>query len=319
MPRILNIGSINLDEVFSVPHFIRPGETMSCRAYERFVGGKGNNQSTALGRAGARVHHGGKVGQDGLFAVELLAHSNVDTSRVRTAGVPTGRALIQVDETGQNCIILYGGANRDITHDDVDAFLKGWGKGDAILFQNEISALAYAMEEAKKRGLKIYFNPSPADDLLAELPLEAVDCFILNEVEGAMLTGQETGSGGAGGLQSPETGLQHIISGGMESQVDSMLAALRKRFPGAELLLTLGAAGSLYSGPDGLRMAVPAKAVRAVDTTAAGDTFTGYFLAARLRGEDIRTALEEATAAAAFCVQKPGAAASIPYRAKLGL
>ncbi|MFH2116369.1 MAG: ribokinase [Spirochaetota bacterium] len=292
MPRILNIGSINLDEVFSVPHFIRPGETMSCRGYERFVGGKGNNQSTALGRAGAAVHHAGRIGQDGHFAIELLAQSNVDTSRVRSAEVPTGRALIQVDEQGQNCIILFGGANRAITPEDVDAFLEGWGDGDAVLFQNEISSLPYAMEEAKKKGLRIYFNPSPADELLAGLPLDSVDCFILNEVEGAMLAGLEAGP-------------------------DAMLAALRSRFPRAELLLTLGASGARYDSPDGTRVTVPAERVIAVDTTAAGDTFTGYFIAARLRGEDPRVAMEEATAAAAICVQKPGAATSIPYQAEL--
>lgn len=292
MPRILNIGSINLDEVFSVPHFIRPGETMSCRSYQRFVGGKGNNQSTALGRAGAKVCHAGKIGQDGHFAVELLVQSGVDTSRIRSAELPTGRALIQVDPTGQNCIILFGGANQAITQEDVGLFLEGWGKGDAVLFQNEISDLAYALAEAKKKGLRIYFNPSPADELLDGLPLDAVDCFILNEVEGAMLAGLETGP-------------------------DAMLSALRKRFPRAELVLTLGASGARYDGPDGTRVSVPAKKVKAVDTTAAGDTFTGYFIAARLRGADPQAAMEEANAAAAICVQKPGAAASIPFRAEL--
>ena len=296
MPRILNIGSINLDEVFSVPHFIRPGETMSCRTYERFVGGKGNNQSTALGRAGADVHHAGKIGQDGLFAVELPACSGVDVSRVQNSEVPTGRALIQVDDTGQNCIILFGGANRAITPDDVDSFLEGWGEGDAILFQNEISSLSYAMAVARKKGLRIYFNPSPADEVLADLPLDAVDCFILNEVEGAMLSGLEA---------SPA------------ADPDVMLAVLRRRFPRAELLLTLGASGARYEGMDGIRIAVPARRVKAVDTTAAGDTFTGYFIAARLRGESPQAALEEATAAAAICVQKPGAAASIPYRTEI--
>jgi ribokinase len=273
---------------------------MSCRSYERFIGGKGNNQSTALGRAGAKVHHGGKIGQDGQAAVELLALSGVDTSRVRSTEVPTGRALIQVDQTGQNCIILFGGANQAISSEDVDFFLEGWGPGDAVLFQNEISALAYAMEKAKKKGLSIYFNPSPADERLAGLPLDAVDCFILNEVEGAILAGLEPGT--------PE----------LSSQADVMLAALRRRFPLAELLLTLGASGARYESPDGTSVSVPAERVRAVDTTAAGDTFTGYFIAARLRGDSPQRAMKEAAAAAAICVQKPGAAASIPFRTELG-
>ncbi|MDX9956962.1 MAG: ribokinase [Spirochaetia bacterium] len=316
MPRILNIGSINLDEVFSVPHFIRPGETMSCRTYERFVGGKGNNQSTALGRAGADVHHAGKIGQDGHFAAELLADSGVDISRVRSAEVPTGRALIQVDETGQNCIILFGGANRAITRDDIDSFLEGWSKGDSVLFQNEISSLAYAMDEARKKGLRIYFNPSPADELLAGLPLDAVDCFILNEVEGAMLAGAEA-SMGASQVAWPDAAPEARPDASLSTDPDAMLAALRRRFPRAELLLTLGASGARFEGPDGIKVAVQARRVKAVDTTAAGDTFTGYFIAARLREESPQKAMEEATAAAAICVQKPGAAASIPYRAEL--
>jgi ribokinase len=232
------------------------------------------------------------------------------------AVVPTGRALIQVDESGQNCIILFGGANRTITREDVDSFLDGWGEGDAVLFQNEISSLPYAMEKARKRGLRIYFNPSPADESLAGLPLEAVDCFILNEVEGAMLSGLEAspgGTGSVGGLAALE-----CTSHKVPVEADAMLAALRVRFQRAELLLTLGASGACYEGSDGTRASVQAERVKAVDTTAAGDTFTGYFIAARLRGESPQAAMEKATAAAAICVQKPGAAASIPFRAELG-
>ena len=310
--RILNIGSINLDEVFTVQRFILPGETMSCRGYERFLGGKGNNQSTALGRAGARVHHAGKVGRDGRPAVEMLALSGVDTSRIRESEIPTGRALIQVDDTGQNCIILYGGSNRDLTRDDMEFFLEGWGPGDSVLLQNELSSLAYAMERAKRKGLRIYFNPSPADESLSGLPLDAVDCFILNEVEGAMLAGLEAGS-------VPPPAGQDAAAMTSDKHAGAMLAALRSRFPLAELVLTLGASGSYYSGMDGTQEFMPAMKVKVVDTTAAGDTFTGYFIAARLRGESPRAAMEEASAAAALCVQKPGASASIPYRADLAV
>ncbi len=296
MPRILNVGSINLDEVFTVPRFIAPGETMACVAYERFLGGKGNNQSTALARAGAAVHHAGKVGEDGGAAVAALAASGVDVSRVIASGTPTGRALIQVDADGQNCIILYGGANRAVTRDDVDSFLEGWGKGDAALFQNEVSCLDYAMERAADRGLRIFFNPSPADDLVEALPLDRVSCFILNEVEAAMLCGRERS----------------------DADPRDLLALLRARFPRADLVLTLGERGARYSGADGEESAVEAERVRAVDTTAAGDTFTGYYIAAALRGEGTRVALAEATRAAAICVTRKGAAPSIPRRDELG-
>ena len=296
MSRILNIGSINLDEVFSVPHFIRPGETMACRAYERFVGGKGNNQSTALARAGAEVHHAGKVGADGRFAVDLLREAGVEVSRVLEGATPSGRALIQVEEGGQNCIILFGGANRAITRKDLDGFLDGWGKGDSILLQNETSELAYTMEKAAERGLRMYFNPSPADEIIGALPLDLVDCFILNEVEGAILCGIEPAA----------------------AEPVAMLGALRSRFPRADLLLTLGPAGSRWSGLDGTALVVPAAPARVVDTTAAGDTFTGYFIAATLRGEPPAAALDEATRAAAICVSRKGAAPSIPKREELG-
>lgn len=301
MGRILSLGSINLDEVFSVPHFIRPGETMACRSYERFTGGKGNNQSTALGRAGADVHHAGKIGPDGSSAVEMLKQSGVDVSRVMESQLPTGRALIQVDEGGQNCIILYGGANRDIAKPDVDAFLEGWGRGDSVLFQNEISALHYAMEEAKRRGLRIFLNPSPADEIIATLPLETVDCLIVNELEGAMLAGMDAG---AGLEESPSFG-------------DEVLERLRRRFPHADLVLTLGAAGARWRGADEAAFAVPASKVVAVDSTAAGDTFTGYLIAALLRGDAPRSAMGQASAAAGICVTRVGAVPSIPWLREL--
>ncbi len=293
MPRILNIGSINLDEVFSVPHFIQPGETMAGRGYQRFVGGKGNNQSTALARAGAETHHAGKVGADGRFAVDLLRSAGVDVSRVREGDTPTGRALIQVDPAGQNCIILYGGANRDIAEADVDYFLEGWGAGDAVLFQNEISSLGYAMRQARSRKLRLFFNPSPADEIIPTLPLDAVDCFILNEIEGALLAGTDA------------------------ADADQVLGALRRRFPGADVLLTLGAAGARYAGADGTQCRVAAAPVKAVDTTAAGDTFTGYFIAALLDGAGPQAAMELAARAAGICVTRQGAASSIPRRDEL--
>jgi ribokinase len=295
MPKILNIGSINLDEVFTVEHFVAPGETIGCRSYVRNFGGKGNNQSTALARAGADVHHAGKVGPDGEEAVDRLRAAGADVSRIAVMDEPTGRAIIQVDPAGQNCILLHGGANRTITGSDIDGFLCGWGRGDALLLQNEVSGTAYALEAASRLGLRTFLNPSPVDDTFDRIPLELVDCLILNEIEASAIGGQPlTGA-------SPET----------------LIASLRTRFPRADIVLTLGPAGAYFEGVNGIRLIAQAMRVNAVDTTAAGDTFTGYFIASILRGEAPDVAMKEATTAAGICVTRPGAVNSIPHREEL--
>lgn len=298
MPRILNIGSLNIDEVFMVRDFVRPGETASALGYSVNAGGKGCNQSIALARAGAEVCHAGKIGADGRFLKELLAASGADASLVIDSPVPSGRAFIQVREDGQNCILLFGGANRAITEAEVDGMLSGFSREDWLLLQNETSANARAMSEAARRGMRIILNPSPADACLDALPLDLVDCFLLNEIEAEVLSGAPVASG-----------------------VESALDALARRFPRAELVLTLGADGVAYraprSGAGGRTLRVGAMKVEAVDTTAAGDTFTGYFLASRARGEPAAEALSEAAAAAALCVTRSGAAPSIPTRAEL--
>jgi len=301
--RILNIGSINLDEVFSVPHFIRPGETMASLSYNRFIGGKGTNQSIALARAGASVAHAGMVGADGGVAVDLIGGAGVDISLIGTSGQPTGRALIQVDRMGQNCIILYPGANRAISESDVDRFLDGYGEGDFLLLQNETSCLAYAMERASSRGLKVFFNPSPAEEAITSLPLGTLDCLILNEVEGAFLAGLEPA--------------EAQDMGGGASMADLVLKALAKKFPRTNLVLTLGSAGVSYLGADGRALHHDAVDAEVVDTTAAGDTFTGYFIAAVMRGAGPELALHEASVAASICVSRQGASPSIPTRAEL--
>lgn len=289
--RILNIGSINIDEVFSVERFVRPEETIRCLTYAKHAGGKGNNQSIALARAGAQVSLAGKIGADGRFLVEGLEAAGVDVSRVLEAEVPTGRAIIQVRVDGQNCIILLGGANYDLSRADIDGILAGWGEGDSILLQNETSEVDYALAEASRKGLTIFFNPSPITKTLLDLPMADVDYLLLNEVEGAALAG--------------------------EADPEAILRSLRSRFPATNLVLTLGAEGLRYSGTDGSSLRLAAEKVKVVDTTGAGDTFTGYFIAGLLRGEAVRVALGEAVRAAAICVTRAGAADSIPSRSEL--
>ena len=289
--RILNFGSVNIDHVYAVDHFVRPGETLPSAGYRRFAGGKGFNQSIALARAGAAVWHAGRIGADGAWLREQLAADGADVSYLRVGDAPTGHAIIQVAPTGENAIILHGGANRSVTADDAERVLAAFGPGDCLLLQNEISEAARILALGAARGLSVVLNTAPFTPELLTWPLERVSVFILNELEGAGLTGG--------------------------TDPERIVAALCTRFASAGVVLTLGRAGVLF-GQGPRRIRVPAEAVKAVDTTAAGDTFTGYFLAEHARGADTETALRIGCRAAALCVTRPGAADSIPRRSELG-
>ena len=288
--RILNFGSLNIDHVYSVDHFVRPGETLAADAYARFCGGKGCNQSIALARAGAKVLHAGRIGADGLWLKQVLSDAGADVSLLLTDEGPSGHAIIQVSRDAENSIILFGGANKRIDKAQIDSSIAKMSKGDALLLQNEINAMPEIMQAAHEAGLKIFFNPAPMGQEVKGYPLELVSCFILNEIEGAEL------SGGNG--------------------TDDVLAKLRARYPEADVLLTLGSKGAVFSGKAG-DFKVKAEKVKAVDTTAAGDTFIGYFLAALSEGQGPESALKLATKAAAITVTRKGAAESIPFRKEL--
>lgn len=286
--RILNIGSLNIDYVYDVDHFVERGETISSTGRGVFAGGKGLNQSVALGRAGAEVTHAGLVGAEGAYLCDLLAQAGVDVSCVRVLDdCPTGHAVIQRDAGGDNCIVLFGGANARVDEALVDSALDVCERGDWVLLQNETGALSHAISEAHARGMRVVLNPSPADDRLLECPLDLVDCFVLNEGEAMRLSG--------------------ATCHGAE-----LLDAMRVRFPGAQVVLTLGERGSVAADPDGPVVSQSARRVEAVDTTAAGDTFTGYLLAQLSEGATLARALEVASTASAIAVSRPGAAPSIP-------
>lgn len=290
--KILSFGSLNLDQVYQVPHFIRPGETMAAVERNTFCGGKGLNQSIALARAGAEVYHAGAVGQtDGGMLVDALEHSGVDCKLVRHLPCPTGHAIIQVNAEGQNCILLFGGANQQITREQIDETLTHFGPGDMLVLQNEISQLGYLMEAAGKKGLTIVFNPSPMTPALLEMPLSYVRYFLLNEVEAKDLCGEDV----------------------PEEQYPELLL---KKYPESRVVLTLGSRGCIYQDKS-QRLTVPAKKVKAVDTTAAGDTFSGFFIAGIAAGESVEQALDEATKAAAISVSHKGASVSIPTREEM--
>lgn len=284
--KILSFGSLNLDMVYDVEHFVMPGETLSSSRLEKFCGGKGLNQSLALARAGAQVYHAGLVGDDGDPLVEQLRADGVDVAHVGRWQGATGHAIIQVDKRGQNCILLYGGANRQVTPEQVDRVLQSFGKGDLVLLQNEISSLPYIIESAHRKGLLVALNPSPYNEEIERCDLSLVDYFLLNEVEGGQISGK--------------------------TEPDDILQALRARFPRAAFVLTLGKRGAVYD--DGTtRCAHGIYKVPVVDTTAAGDTFTGYFLAAVGKGLFPQRALELASKASSLAVSVKGASNSIPH------
>lgn len=287
--KILSLGSLNLDYVYSVEHFVRAGETIASLDRNEFCGGKGLNQSIALARAGADVYHAGKIGADGTELKYKLMKYGVNTDFTIVDGsLPTGHAIIQVDPRGQNCIIIYGGANHAIHTTDIDGILAAFEPGDIMLVQNEINNLDYAIEKAHARGMRVALNPSPINKALTESPaLKNVEWFILNEIEGFELTG--------------------------EREPQAICEAMRARFPGCRVVLTLGKKGVLYD--DGEVTATHGiYDVPVVDTTAAGDTFTGYFLACMTEGLDIERTLELASKASSLAVNRAGAADSIPSR-----
>ena len=285
--KILNIGSLNLDYVYQVDHIVAPGETEAGKTRSIFPGGKGLNQSVALARAGAEVYHCGLIGSDGQFLLEICRENGVKTEYIHTIDGPSGHAVIQVDRTAQNSILLFGGANRCFTEAVVDEALSGCGKGDVLLLQNEINLLPYIVDRASEKGLRVVLNPSPFDETLREVDLGKVGMFLLNEVEGEQLTG----------VAKPE----------------EILRELRRRFPQADIVLTLGRDGACYAGREG-NFYQPAFPVEAVDTTAAGDTFTGYFLAAVTEGKTIPEALRLGARASSAAVTKAGAIPSVPWR-----
>ncbi len=285
--KILNFGSLNIDHVYKVDHFARPGETLSCGDYQVFAGGKGNNRSIALGRAGAEVFGAGKLCDKDIWLKELLEDSGVNTKFIELAGHPSGHAIIQVNKKGQNSIVIFGGANQQITDAHIERGLEEFSEGDHLLVQNEINDIPKIIRRAHKKNMTIVFNPAPMTPEVMEYPLDLVDIFIVNEIEGRELTGCED---------------PHKI-------LDSMI----EQYPDAATVLTLGENGVIYNDSS-VRIEVPAEKVKAVDTTAAGDCFIGYFLAGLTGGGDIESSLKTACKAAAICVTRAGAVSSIPLK-----
>ena len=289
--KILNFGSLNIDLVYEVDHFVKKGETISASTLKTYSGGKGLNQSVALGRAHANVYHAGAVGKDGDFLIDILNNANVDTTNVKVFSTErSGNAFIQNDKNGDNCIILYGGTNQMIEKEHIDEVLSKFSNGDFLVLQNEISNVPYIIEKAKKLGMVVVLNPSPMNEKIFRLPLESIDYVILNEIEGAEIISKEK--------------LDF-------NDIESELKNINKKMPNAKIVLTLGELGSIYyDGKSLLKQGI--YKTKVVDTTAAGDTFTGYFIHSIMKGETPQIALDIAAKASAITVSKNGAAPSIP-------
>ncbi len=289
--KILNFGSLNYDYVYTLPHIVAPGETIASANMEVCCGGKGLNQSIALAKAGAEVYHAGMVGEDGQKLCDMLVKNGVNTQYIKQIEGKSGHAIIQVEETGQNAIVLYGGSNRSLTKEYIDTVLSEFDKGDYLLLQNEVNLVHYLIEQASEKGLKIVLNPSPYDEQLSMCDFHKVSCFLLNEVEGQQITGK--------------------------TEPEAILNELTKRYPKANVVLTLGECGAM-SKQGTKQYQLPSCKVNVVDTTAAGDTFIGFYLAMVMRGESTLKALEVAVKASAIAVERPGAAQSIPKMDEIG-
>lgn len=284
--KILNFGSCNADYVYSVAHIVSPGETVKSEKLSLFPGGKGLNQSISLKRAGAEVFHAGLIGNDGLFLKELLSGNSVNTDFLETCDDKTGQAIIQVEKNGENAILLYPGANEKITPEYADHVLSHFSADDVIVLQNEISCTPYIIDAAFKKGMKIILNPSPFNEKLSDIDYSKLYLLILNQTEGAALTGK--------------------------TDTREIKEHITKKYPSLHTVLTLGKKGAEYFKAN-KSFYMPAFNVKAADTTGAGDTFTGFFVAEFLKTEDPETALKLATAAAAIAVTENGAASSIPW------
>ena len=288
--KVLNFGSLNLDYVYQVESILIPGETQASKSRQIFCGGKGLNQSIALAKAGIPVYHAGLIGEGGEPLLEVCKENGVNTEFIRQIPGPCGHTVIQVDRNGQNCILLFGGSNRSMTKEFVDSVLDSFDEGDIILLQNEINELDYIIDRAYKKKMMIILNPSPFDSALEKCDLTKISLFLMNEIEGFQITG--------------------------EKEPDRILAKVKELYPKAKVVLTLGGDGSVYQDETGIYRQGIFK-VKAVDTTAAGDTFTGYFISSVIDGMPVQDGLKLAAKASAIAVSRPGATASIPVRSEV--
>lgn len=288
--KILNLGSLNIDYVYKVDKFLLPGETKSSLSLNIHCGGKGLNQSIAAAKAGNEVYHAAYLGHDGEMLKKAMKDNGVNVEMIKTHNETSGHAIIQVDEKGQNCILLYGGTNQCLTKEFIDDALNSFGNEGFVLLQNETNYVGYIIERAYEKGLQVALNAAPMNEKVLSYPLDKLSWLIVNEVEGKQIAGCD--------------------------RDEDIIDVLREKYPECKILLTLGSNGACcYS--DGELHSIGCYKVDVADTTAAGDTFTGYFLYGVLNGYTIDESLRLATTASAICVGRNGAADSIPLKSEV--
>lgn len=288
---VLVIGSLNADLVVRAPRFPKPGETISGEDLQIIPGGKGANQAVAAARHGVSVAMAGRVGKDsfGPFLLNSLKSDHVDTSHVIADASATGTAIIVVDSSGQNSIVLSPGANGQVSVGDIDAL-----KVDAriLLLQLEIplETVIHAALWSKQKGITVILNPAPARELPDEL-ISSVDYLLPNESELNLLTGAPVKD-----IPSAEQAARALLARGAKN-----------------VIVTLGEKGALAVSSDHTSH-VDSYKVKVVDTTAAGDAFIGGFASALLRGQDLNKAVKYGNACGALAVTKFGAQPSLPTK-----
>lgn len=282
--KALVFGSLNIDYVYYVDHIVMPGETLSSNEMKAFCGGKGLNQSIALAKAGMNTFIAGKIGNDGMMLLDKCKEYSVETEFVEVCDNKSGNTIIQVDKNGQNSILLFSGTNKMQQREYINKVLNYFSENDLLFLQNEINELPYIIDEGHRKGMTIVLNPSPYNETLLDCDLKKVDWLILNEIEGKQMTGKE--------------------------DVENMLKEICNKYPHIKVVLTLGENGAIYCDSKRRYMQKSYK-MQVVDTTAAGDTFTGFFFA-KILFNDIEVALDMAAKAAAISISRSGAAESIP-------
>ena len=278
---VYNLGSINIDHVYRVPHLPAPGETLSALAYSQGLGGKGANQSVAAARAGARAVHIGAVGANSAWVLDLLQQYGVDISAISTLTEATGHAIINVDPEAENAIVIYPGTNRALTPALVQTALSSAVAGDTLLVQNETSAQAEGASLAAAMGLRVIYSAAPFDIDAIKAVLPHTSLLVMNEIEA--------------------------------EQTREALGAL----PPLDCIITKGAKGAEWISATAEPLFMPAFRVVPVDTTGAGDTFIGTLAAALDLGLDRAAGMRRASAASALQVTRIGAAQAIPAAAEV--
>ncbi|MGB3246669.1 MAG: ribokinase [Sulfitobacter sp.] len=278
---IWNLGSINADNFYLVPHLPVAGETLAAREFRQGLGGKGANMSVAVARAGARVMHIGAIGPEGAWALERLLEYGVDTPHITVVERATGHANIVVDGAGENSIVLYGGANQVLTDQMIGTALTEASPGDTLLMQNETNGQEYAAQTAKTLGLRVAYAAAPFDADAVAAIMDHIDLLILNAVEADQLRAA------------------------MGRELDDL--------PIDDIVVTLGGDGCKWvSNTARMSKTYAAYIVKPVDTTGAGDTFTGYLVASLDRGLPMEEAIDLAAMAGALMVTRFGTADVIP-------